>query len=52
LGHIPLAEISGIRPPEAFIELWKSDVRAWFLSIANPTDADIAMLKIGMKMFS
>jgi hypothetical protein len=51
LGHIPSPEIHATPPPEAFVQLWKADVRRWFFSIEQPTDADFAMLKIGMHLF-
>jgi hypothetical protein len=51
MGHIPLTELHATPPPEAFITLWKSDVRAWFDTVSSPTDAHFTMLKIGMHLF-
>lgn len=48
---MPLTELSTIKPPQQFIDLWQSDLRAWWCAIANLTNEPTAALVRGLKMF-
>jgi len=49
LAVVPLSEIVHIPPPVQFIELWRSDCRAWFQSLHSPTAEQSAALVRGLK---
>jgi hypothetical protein len=51
LAHLPLRELSTIAPPAAFAELWRADIRGWWLSVENPTDAQTSALTRGLALF-
>jgi hypothetical protein len=46
-----LTEIVGVPCPEPFAELWRSDLRKWFLSLDPPTEPQAAAVIAGLKMF-
>ena len=52
LAHVPLGELGDIRPPEPFVELWRADVRKWWLGLAAPTAAQTQSLMTAVKLFT
>ncbi len=52
LANVPLTELATVLPPESFIDLWNADVRAWWLAIDNPTEAQNAAMVRGLEIFN
>lgn len=52
LAGTPLPEIGAIQPPREFADLWKSDVRRWFLANPAPTDSQVNAFATGMRLFT
>ncbi len=52
LAGVPLTELATIAPPEKFIDLWRSDVRAWWLALQSPSDLQSVAMMQGLELFS
>ena len=51
LAGLPLSAVAEIQPPEAFVDLWRADLRKWFLDCKSPTEGQGNALFAGLKMF-
>ena len=49
---VPLQEIHGTLPPERFRELWKDDLRKWWLELSPPTEFQTTIMLRALEPFT